>query len=96
MQRNYNTNFTKNTRKEFNDRQVNPKSAKNAVFNGEIIEALPNTMFKVKLADDREVIGVPSGKMRRGFMRMLPGVQVKIEMTPYDDQRGRIIARNAR
>ena len=65
----------------------------NTKINGEITEALPNTMFKIKLVDDREVLAVPSGKMRRGFRRLLPGVQVVVEMTPYDDKRGRIIAK---
>lgn len=66
----------------------------NTIFSGEIQEVLPNTMFKVLLEDGREVVGVPSGKMRRGFMRMLPGAKVKVEMTPYDENRGRIVARN--
>ena len=94
--RNNTSNFQKKTKKEFNAKEVKPGTKGNTVLNGEIIEALPNTMFKVKLEDGHEVIGVPSGKMRRGFMRMLPGVQIKIEMTPYDAARGRIIARNAR
>lgn len=67
----------------------------NKIIEGEIIEIMPNTMFKVLLdgEDEREVIGVPSGKMRRGFMRLMPGARIKIEMTPYDDSRGRIVAR---
>lgn len=66
---------------------------KNTIIDGEILKALPNTMFKVGLIDGREVLGIPSGKMRRGFMRLLPGVKVRVEMTPYDDQRGRIVAK---
>ncbi|KKQ95900.1 MAG: Translation initiation factor IF-1 [Candidatus Woesebacteria bacterium GW2011_GWB1_43_14] len=69
------------------------KRVENTKINGEITEALPNTMFRVRLIDGREVIGVPSGKMRRGFRRLLPGVAVVMEMTPYDDKRGRIIAK---
>jgi len=67
----------------------------NKIIEGEIIEIMPNTMFKILLdgEDEREVIGVPSGKMRRGFMRLMPGARIKIEMTPYDDSRGRIVAR---
>lgn len=64
----------------------------NTIITGQITEALPNTMFKVKLEDGREVLTTPSGKMRRGFRRMLPGVMVRVEMTPYDDARGRIVA----
>jgi len=70
-----------------------PKDNKNKIVEGTIQETLPNTMFKVELVDGSEVIGVPSGKMRRGFMRLLPGVRIKIEMTPYDDKRGRIVAK---
>lgn len=57
------------------------------------MQILPNTMFKVKLVDEREIIGVPSGKMRRGFMRLMPGQRIKVEMTPYDEARGRIVAK---
>lgn len=67
------------------------KSSENREVEGEILEVLPNTMFKVRLVDGAEVIGVPSGKMRRGFMRMMPGARVIVEMTPYDEQRGRIV-----
>lgn len=66
---------------------------KNTIVDGEILQILPNTMFRVKLGDDREIIGVPSGKMRRGFMRLMPGQRIKVEMTPYDETRGRIVAR---
>ena len=51
---------------------------------GEVIEALPNTMFKVKLDNDHEVLGHISGKMRRHYIRILPGDRVKIELSPYD------------
>ncbi len=66
---------------------------KNVFFDGEILQILPNTMFRVKLSDGREIIGIPSGKMRRGFMRLMPGQKVKVEMTPYDENRGRIVAK---
>lgn len=66
-------------------------SKQNTILNGEILESLPNTMFKVRLEEGQEVIGVPSGKMRRGYMRLLPGDRIRIEMTPYDDARGRIV-----
>lgn len=66
---------------------------RNTIVDGEIVEILPNTMFRVKLVDGREVIGIPSGKMRRGFMRMMPGQRIKMEMTPYDEARGRIVAK---
>ena len=61
---------------------------------GEVVEALPNTMFKVKLeVGDREVLGHISGKMRRHYIRILPGDRVKIELSPYDLDRGRITYR---
>jgi len=69
------------------------KKNENTIYEGEIVQALPNTMFTVVLRDDREILCTPSGKMRRGFNRMLPGVVVKVEMTPYDDKRGRIVAK---
>ncbi|OGM33370.1 translation initiation factor IF-1 [Candidatus Woesebacteria bacterium RIFCSPHIGHO2_01_FULL_44_21] len=65
---------------------------KNTIIDGEIVQILPNTMFRVAVAG-REIIGVPSGKMRRGFMRLMPGQRVKIELTPYDENRGRIISK---
>ena len=49
---------------------------------GEVVEALPNTMFKVKLDNDHEVLGHISGKMRRHYIRILPGDRVKIELSP--------------
>ena len=60
---------------------------------GEIVEALPNTMFKVKLDNDHEVLGHISGKMREHYIRILPeGPEVKIELSP-DLDRGRITYR---
>ena len=60
---------------------------------GEVVEALPNTMFKVKLDNDHQVLGHISGKMRRHYIRILPGDRVKIELSPYDLDRGRITYR---
>ena len=61
---------------------------------GEIVEALPNTMFKVQLDNGHEVLGHISGKMRRHYIRILPGDRVKIELSPYDLTRGRIVYRH--
>ena len=61
---------------------------------GEILEALPNTMFRVKLENDHEVLGHISGKMRRHYIRILPGDKVKVELSPYDLTRGRITYRH--
>lgn len=60
---------------------------------GEVVEALPNTLFRVKIADGSIVLCHLSGKMRMHFIKILPGDKVKIEMTPYDQGRGRIMFR---
>src|ERR1700709_2399842 len=62
---------------------------------GEITEALPNTMFRVRLDNDHEVLTHISGKMRRHYIRILPGDRVKVELSPYDLTRGRIVARSS-
>ena len=51
---------------------------------GTIIESMPNAMFKVKLENDHEILAHISGKIRKNFIRILPGDRVKVEMTPYD------------
>lgn len=61
---------------------------------GDVTEALPNTMFRVRLADGREILTTLSGKMRRNYVRILPGDRVRVEMTPYDERRGRIVWRD--
>ena len=65
----------------------------NEVVEGEVIEALPNTMFRVKTADGQLFLCTLSGKMRINRIRVLPGDQVKFETTPYDATKGRIVYR---
>jgi len=60
---------------------------------GEIVEALPNATFRVKLENGHIVIAHVSGKMRMHFIRILPGDKVKLELSPYDLARGRITYR---
>ncbi|MCK4912753.1 MAG: translation initiation factor IF-1 [Candidatus Omnitrophica bacterium] len=60
---------------------------------GEIVEALPNATFKVKLENGHVVLAHVSGKMRMHFIRILPGDKVKLELSPYDLSRGRITYR---
>ncbi len=60
---------------------------------GEIVEALPNAMFRVQLENGHVVLGNISGKMRQRRIRILPGDKVKIEISPYDLDRGRIVYR---
>jgi translation initiation factor IF-1 len=62
-------------------------------FEGEVIDTLPNTMFKVKLENDHVVTAHISGKMRKHYIRILTGDKVKVEMTPYDLTKGRITFR---
>lgn len=67
------------------------KSKETKKIDGEVTQALPNTMFKVRLNDEREILATLKGRMRRRYVRIFPGDKVKVEMTPYDDERGRII-----
>lgn len=60
---------------------------------GTIIESMPNAMFRVKLENDHEILAHISGKIRKNFIRILPGDKVKVEMTPYDLTKGRITFR---
>lgn len=62
---------------------------------GEVIENLPNTLFRVKINNsDKIILCYLSGKMRKHYIKILPGDRVKIEVTPYDLNRGRIIYRS--
>lgn len=60
---------------------------------GSILDALSNAMFKVKLENGHEILATISGKMRMHYIRILPGDKVKVEISPYDLSRGRIILR---
>lgn len=60
---------------------------------GKVIEALPNATFRVELPSGHVVLAHVSGKMRMHFIRILPGDQVKVELSPYDLTRGRITYR---
>ena len=60
---------------------------------GVVLEALPNAMFKIELEGDHVVTAHASGKMRMHFIRILPGDRVKVELSPYDLTRGRIVYR---
>jgi translation initiation factor IF-1 len=60
---------------------------------GTVTDALPNAMFRVKLESGHEVLAHISGKMRKYFIRILPGDTVTVELSPYDLSRGRIVYR---
>lgn len=61
---------------------------------GTIIEALPGTQFKVRLENGHDVLAYLSGRMRKYYIRILLGDRVKVEMSPYDLTRGRIVFRH--
>ena len=63
---------------------------------GTVKEALPNAMFRVELENGYEVLGYISGKMRKHYIRILPGDRVKIQLSPYDLTRGRIVYRESK
>jgi len=72
--------------------QMNPQKK---IFRkkGKVIEALPSTHFRVLLEDGNEIIAHLAGKLRIYRIRVLPGDEVTVEMTPYDEKRGRIVYR---
>jgi translation initiation factor IF-1 len=60
---------------------------------GIVVEALPNTMFTVKLENDHQVLAYLSGRMKKYYIKVLLGDRVQVELTPYDLTRGRITYR---
>jgi translation initiation factor IF-1 len=60
-------------------------------ISGKVLEALPNTMFKVELEDGRVILSTLKGTLRKRYVRIFPGDTVIIEMTKYDLERGRIV-----
>ena len=60
---------------------------------GTVLEALPNAMFQVELENGHKILAHISGKMRKFYIRILPGDHVKVELSPYDLTRGRITYR---
>ena len=60
---------------------------------GDVVEVLPGTMFRVKLANDKVVLAHIGGKMRKHFVRIVPGDKVQMEISPYDLSKARITYR---
>lgn len=60
---------------------------------GEVIEALPNAQFRVRLENGHEILGLLSGKMRMHYIKILAGDRVTVELSPYDLTKGRIVYR---
>ncbi|OGY42419.1 MAG: translation initiation factor IF-1 [Candidatus Buchananbacteria bacterium RBG_13_36_9] len=76
------------------DKEKSPLKSKNFIeMRGVVAELLPAGSFRVKLENGQEVLGFLSGKMRMHKIRILPGDEVKMELTPYDLTKGRIIYR---
>jgi translation initiation factor IF-1 len=67
------------------------KTDQNFEVDGVVTQLLPNTMFRVEFADKKTVLATLKGKMRKAYVRVFPGDRVKVEMTPYDENRGRIV-----
>jgi translation initiation factor IF-1 len=65
----------------------------NIEIEGTILESYPNAMFKVKLDNEQEILAYISGKMRKYFIKILPGDRVRVEISPYDLTKGRITYR---
>ena len=70
-----------------------PENKGKTIILGTIHEALPNATFRVKLDDGREVLGHLAGKMRLFYIKVLVGDRVKLEISPYDETKGRIVQR---
>lgn len=76
------------------DAEAQPKVKDDKIeVEGSIIEALPSATFRVKLDNGHEIMAHISGKMRKFFIRIMPGDKVNVELSPYDLTRGRIIYR---
>lgn len=63
-------------------------------FTGTVVETLPNAMFRVKLENEHVILGHIAGKMRKHYIKIVPGDSVTVEMTPYDLTKGRITYRH--
>lgn len=77
-----------------NTDQNNQQDSKKTIrVEGRVTEALPNAFFRVVLTDGKEIMGFLSGKMRMNRITILPGDRVTVEMSPYDEGKGRIVYR---
>lgn len=74
----------------------NMAKEENIRVDAEVVESLPNAMFRVKLPNGHKLLAHISGKMRMHFIRILPGDTVTVEISPYDLTKGRIVYRNDR
>lgn len=83
-------------RRQFEYRKKNdPNKEEGIVLDGVVVENLPNTQFRVKLDETgEEILAYLSGKMRKHWIRILAGDRVRVEMSPYDMERARIVYRH--
>lgn len=82
------------SKKKKNNNQENNTESKDFVeLEGEVVEAMPATTFKVMLDNGQEILAYLSGKMRMHKIKLLPGDRVKVQLSPYDLTRGRITFR---
>jgi translation initiation factor IF-1 len=70
------------------------KQDEKLIIEGKVVEALPNTTFRVRLDNDHEVLAYLSGRMRKYYIRVLLGDRVRVELSPYDLTKGRIVYRH--
>ncbi len=70
------------------------KQEEKLILDGKVVEALPNTTFRVQLENGPEVLAYLSGKMRKYYIRVLLGDRVRVELSPYDLTKGRIVFRH--
>ena len=80
-------------RKALSEREERPAKEDSIEVDGVIVETLPNAMFRVDIEGGNNVLAHISGRMRKHFIRILPGDSVKVELSPYDLTRGRITSR---
>ncbi len=80
-------------RKAQGEREERPAKEDSIEVDGVIVETLPNAMFRVDIEGGHNVLAHISGRMRKHFIRILPGDSVKVELSPYDLTRGRITSR---
>ncbi|KAG6740424.1 translation initiation factor IF-1 [Populus alba x Populus x berolinensis] len=73
--------------------KANPTGEQKWTHEGSVTESLPNGMFRVRLDNEDLIIGYISGRIRKNFVRILPGDRVKVEVSRYDSSRGRIVYR---
>jgi translation initiation factor IF-1 len=71
------------------------KQEDKTMVEGTVVEALPNTMFRVELEPNRVILCTLAGKMRMHYIKVMPGDRVKVEMSPYDLTKGRIVYRQS-